>query len=126
MATYYARIRATFERATNSTYANADVHATEQTTTGTESATVYVDATATVTTTPFGDPKAVLIENLGTTAGTTVTAAWQNKAAAAQSQVIPIKGEGVAFCLTPDFKASANLTLTASAGSIPVKITFIG
>lgn len=131
MATYYARIRATLEGSTNSTYANADAHVTEQVTTYTEGAVGYrLDATtgpaATFTFSNIANPKALIIENLGTTAGTTVTAAWQNKAASAQSQIIPIAAEGVALLLVPDVLASANLTLTSSAGTIPCRISVIG
>lgn len=131
MATYYARIRATIEGSTNSTYANADVHATEQAVTYTEGPVGFrLDATtgpaATFTFSNIPNPKALLVENLGTTAGTTVTAAWQNKAASAQSQIIPIAAEGCAMLLVPDVLASANLTLTSSAGVIPCRITVFG
>jgi hypothetical protein len=128
---YYAKLRAVLETADNATYANEDAHKIEADYTYGEGLVGYrVNATAageTISLVPFGTFKALLIENLGTTASTYVTVGHKNAAAATVAVKVPIAAEGFHFYFTPDLSnaGAANLTLTASAGTIACRISVL-
>ena len=90
-------------------------------TTGPDEYDVYlVDTTATVNTTKYDSIMAVVVKNNDAT--NSVTVAFQNAAASAQSQVLAA-GKVAVF---PDVLASANLTLTASSGTIECEVFVMG
>ena len=90
-------------------------------TTGPDEYDVYlVDTTATVNTTKYDSIMAVVVKNNDAT--NSVTVAFQNAAASAQSQVLAA-GKVAVF---PDVLPSANLTLTASSGTIECEVFVMG
>ena len=75
---------------------------------------------ATITTSKYGSLTTVVVKNNDST--NQVTVAFQNAAAAAQSQVIAAGKFGV----FPDVLASANITLTASGATVECEVYIQG
>lgn len=79
-------------------------------------------AGTTVNTTKYVTIDAVMVKNNAASGGSNVTAAFQNAAASAQSQVIAPGKIGV----FTDVLASANLLLTAASGTVECEVFIAG
>ena len=77
---------------------------------------------STVNTTKYDSLDTVIVKNNAASGGSNVTAAFQNAAASAQSQVIAPGKQGV----FPDVLASANLLLTAASGTVECEVFIAG
>ena len=130
--TYYARAGVYMEAAENQSFHDSLRHPVASGIfTVTEGAIKRVEVAANPATTialgNYPSPlKGILIENLGTTAATYITATLRNAAAASVAFKIPIAAEGINFMFTPDCLTTADLTLLASAGTITCRVSLFG